>query len=193
MDLAHDMRQWLLNNTPAEDTLGTEGKANAELLPKVADMVNAPNALPAERPVSGNGTEEGSMKTPGERNNDATLRALNLALAEKQTALDGLMREVHTLEMAAARAKVEVRFIHYCQQNEPGLLSKSKERLAELETELQGLATSLNYRMAQAVSAERQMVAFRRFAAQFQDELPENLQVRTGESENGPQGDARAA
>lgn len=48
MELAKDMHQWLLNNTPAEESLGSEGKTNQELLAKVADMVNAPNALPAE-------------------------------------------------------------------------------------------------------------------------------------------------
>jgi hypothetical protein len=48
MDLARDMREWLLNNMPTEETVGSEGETNSHLLEKVADMANAPNALPTE-------------------------------------------------------------------------------------------------------------------------------------------------
>ena len=48
MDLARDLRQWLLNNVPSQDSLGSEGSVNRELLSQVADTANAPNALPKE-------------------------------------------------------------------------------------------------------------------------------------------------
>ncbi len=34
-ELATDMRQWLLNNKPTEETLGTEGRLNQEALGQV--------------------------------------------------------------------------------------------------------------------------------------------------------------
>ena len=48
MDLAGDMRQWLLDHAPNAKSLGDEGKLNEHLLSNVEDMMNAPNALPAE-------------------------------------------------------------------------------------------------------------------------------------------------
>lgn len=131
------------------------------------------------------------MRTPGERINDAALKALNLAMLEKQTALDQLVGDMQELEVAAARAKVEVRFIHHCQNRDPSLVPQAAERLAALEIELEGLGTSLNYRMEQAEAAYRQMLAFREFAGEFQRELLENAEVRDDRGDR--QTDAQAA
>ncbi len=48
MELAQDMRQWLLDNAPTQETLGDEGRLNAKLLDKVMDTANKPDMLPRE-------------------------------------------------------------------------------------------------------------------------------------------------
>ena len=121
---------------------------------------------------------EARIRTPGERINDAARRALNLALADKQGALDQIVRDLHGLEVAAARAKVELRFIQFCRDREPNLVPHATERLQELETELEGLGKSLSYRMEQAEAARRQVLAFQEFVGDFRQELEDNAELR---------------
>ena len=47
-NLAGEMRQWLRDNTPSKETLGSEGKTNERLLATIEDTVSTPDALPSE-------------------------------------------------------------------------------------------------------------------------------------------------
>lgn len=40
-DLAETLRSWLLENTPSEETLGSEGRVNQQALGAVQDITNA--------------------------------------------------------------------------------------------------------------------------------------------------------
>lgn len=130
------------------------------------------------------------MERPGQRINQRALEAMNVVLAERQTALNALRQDIAELEMSAAKAKVEVRFIHYCQQRDPTLVHGAAEKLKSLEMELEGLGTSLNYRLEQEDHAVRQMEAFREFLGAFQEEL--SRQLSTEPAEKGRQAAAEA-
>ena len=121
---------------------------------------------------------EARMRTPGERMNDAARRALNLVLADKQAALDQIVRDLQALEVAAARSKVELRFIQFCRDREPDLVPHSRERLRELEMELEALGKSLSYRVEQAEVARQQVRAFQEFVGDFRRELEDNAELR---------------
>ena len=121
------------------------------------------------------------MQKPGERINETAMEAVDVVRAERESALQELQEEMEELQMAAAKAKVEVRFIHYCQQRYPSLAGP--KALTTLEADLEVRGRTLSERMAQMEIAERQMEAFRSFAVQFEQELSEELQTEPPASE----------